>query len=133
LDSPVRQRLEHEIYVQFRDIVAVNADRRDEVGRSLSFAVARASDRVTTLVQRDMTEARIAERVADLKAEWNESLADGTWLWRFPGRAILQGFVHQHVGELRYERFRNLVLAKMRSAGYEPPEMRKVVAQILDT
>jgi len=132
LDSLVRQHLEHAIYSRLRQTIALNADRREKVGRSLCDAVARVSGRFTTVVQDELEEARIAAMVADLQSEWKQSLVDGSWLGRFPGREILRSFAHQHVGELRYERFRNLVLARMRSAGFEPPEMRQVVDQILD-
>jgi Protein of unknown function (DUF4435) len=131
LDSLVRQHLEHEMYVRLRQEIALKANRTQEVRRSLTDAVGRVSARVATVVQQEMAEARIEERVAELQSEWRTSLADGSWISRFPGREILAAFVHRNVGELRYERFRNLILARMRSAGHEPPEMRGLVDRIL--
>ncbi|GJJ16484.1 AAA family ATPase [Mycolicibacterium mageritense] len=66
-----------------------------------------------------------------LRDGFNDALADGSWLKEFPGRSILQRFVHKELaGRATYEGFRNLVVDQMVDAGHQPLGMQKVIDTI---
>lgn len=63
--------------------------------------------------------------------KYRNSLRDDSWKKVFNGRNILKLFTGQIQG-IRYDRFRNLIIAKMKNAGYQPEGMKKVIDQIID-
>jgi predicted ATPase len=66
----------------------------------------------------------------NLKRQRQDELNSGQWLERFRGRDILKRFVGLHGGGLKYEQFRDLVLARMHDEGYQPRGMKAVFDQI---
>jgi hypothetical protein len=67
-----------------------------------------------------------------LHDQFNADLISGEWKSSLPGRAILRGFVGQHVQTISYIPFRNLLLNRMADARFQPAGMAKVVAQIIE-
>ncbi len=79
-----------------------------------------------------------AMSASDLKAmetklaeDYSADLASGRWRHSFRGRSILNRMANIYGGGVRYEVFRNLILARMRDAGVEPAGMKAVLDQIL--
>jgi hypothetical protein len=68
---------------------------------------------------------------AEVEQRLNADLASGNWRTTFRGRDVLRRFVGKYIGTVKYEYFRNVVIAKMRDASHQPAEMKDIIAQIL--
>jgi energy-coupling factor transporter ATP-binding protein EcfA2 len=68
---------------------------------------------------------------AEERSKLGTALADGTWKNTFRGRDILKSFVDKHMeGRVGYPSFRDLIVAKMRDASFQPQGMKSVLDEI---
>jgi predicted ATPase len=105
-----------------------SASQAEELVRSVEGSAARLNQ-----VRADSLNLhKIAEREAELRAMYSRDLETGQWVANFRGRDILRHFAGQHAGGIGYETLRNLIIARMRDAGYEPPGMKAIIQRILD-
>jgi hypothetical protein len=74
----------------------------------------------------DLTEL---QRVGTSRAE--AELADGRWTSTYRGRDVLRRFCDLARLGIAYEFLRDLIIARMRDAKYEPPGMCAVIDQVL--
>jgi hypothetical protein len=68
---------------------------------------------------------------AALRSEYQTALAADTWRKKFRGRDVLRRLADRVGGPVKYEILRNLIIARMRDAGFQPDGMREVVLKIL--
>ncbi|MFZ5502223.1 MAG: hypothetical protein ACOY3V_01575 [Pseudomonadota bacterium] len=65
--------------------------------------------------------------------QFRADLANGAWKKTFKGRDILRRFIGKFGKGLKYETFRNLIIAKMKDEGYQPSGMAEVIYKILSS
>jgi hypothetical protein len=97
----------------------------------LSTTVQQSAANISKIVNEKFDLPKLAKMELELVAEFEKALAADTWRKRFRGRDVL----HRFVGRLHkttYEVFRDLIIAAMRDAGFQPEGMRTVVTKILD-
>jgi hypothetical protein len=104
---------------------------RRDVADALSEAVSRSRARIEEAVEQRLSRAVLREYEVAFTAEAEEQIESGLWRLRFRGRDVLKRFVGIHVPGISYEVFRNIVIAQMRDASYEPPGMARIVDAIL--
>ncbi len=101
----------------------------DLVGE-LSAAVARSVERFKAVSDGELSATGLADREKALRERYETALADGSWMSVFRGRDILRRYASRFTS-VPYEILRNLILSRMREAGYRPPGMKTVVEAIL--
>ncbi len=75
---------------------------------------------------------KLSARETKARSRFSQHLKSYHWLITFRGRDVLKRFVDHYVKVSKYEVFRDLILARMRDASFQPPGMRKVIEAILD-
>lgn len=101
------------------------------IGADLHSSASRSSEKVSALLHHDLSAEALVEREREFRAELEQSFADGTWKNKLPGRDILKQFVDRERVGISYERFRNLILARMGQLGYKPPGMATIIEKIV--
>lgn len=86
--------------------------------------------KVEELSRTDLSAAALAAREASLRDSFDSDLASDAWLEKFRGRDILRDFVAHHVRGVAYETVRDLILARMKDDGFEPPGMTVIIEAI---
>jgi predicted ATPase len=100
------------------------------VAPDLSDAIKRSVNKIIQLSDVDLGLAKLKEQEEALYADFEKSLAADSWRKRFRGRDVLSRFAGR-VNKVNYEVFRDLIIAAMRDARYQPPGMRTVIEKIL--
>lgn len=128
--SLVRHRLQSDANKVLQRAAEIRVDRtRSDVHVALAESIDRTLKRVKADAEAGLS-AQSLQRTAEIvERQAEEHLAESTWLDRFRGRDILRAFVGEHGGGISYETFRDLILARMRDAEYQPVGM----GQVLDT
>jgi predicted ATPase len=102
-----------------------------DIPGALVAAANRSRARLEKTLMEEITPHRLQEMEQDLQFRAERELRDDVWRKTFRGRDILRRFVSRHGGGIRYEAFRDLIVARMRDAEYQPPGMKHVIDQIL--
>jgi hypothetical protein len=66
-----------------------------------------------------------------LEESFVADLDSDEWIKKFRGRDVLRDFVSHHVSGVSYGTVRDLVLARMKDDGFEPPGMATVIEAIV--
>jgi hypothetical protein len=98
-----------------------------ELRRVIDRSLERANEASSGL----LSEAELTNRSRDLEEKLREELSSGNWRTNYRGRDVLKCFVGCYCSGIKYEVFRNLVISKMRDAGYKPDEMAYVIGRVL--
>lgn len=131
LTNLVRHQLASSAHTELVKSVHTTTDpRSDEVAPLLAEAVSRSVRRISKRAGESFSLERLTEREATLRCEYEQALAADTWRKRFRGREVLSRFAGR-IGKTTYEVLRDLIIANMRDAGYQPEGMRAVVDKIL--
>ncbi|MEH1860950.1 MAG: AAA family ATPase [Nostoc sp.] len=101
------------------------------VGSELAKAVARCHERIEKLALDELSEKHLTDLEREYRLEATTSLGNGTWRRIFPGRDIMQRFVGRFGRGIPYERFRDLILARMRDKNFQPAGMKQIVERII--
>jgi energy-coupling factor transporter ATP-binding protein EcfA2 len=97
----------------------------------LTAALERTSARVAELLNGPLAEGELKVREQEVRARLEADLASGRWIQTFRGRDVLKRFLTTNLaGLVRYEVFRDLIVARMRDARYKPEGMAVVLDQI---
>ncbi len=96
----------------------------------LSATVQRSSENISTLVRERFDLPTLVAMEEQLIVDFEKALAADTWRKRFKGRDVLHRFVGR-IHKTNYEVFRDLIIAAMRDAGFQPEGMRSVIDRIL--
>ena len=132
-DSVVRERLERWANKSLVQCLRTGSDSRSQTMASSLHASVRSSlKRITAVATTQLDLASIEKKLVELQKEVREDLDSGKWRANLPGRVILSRFVNTYGDGLAYEVLRNLIIARMRAAGFEPPGMAKVIDTIMD-
>lgn len=103
---------------------------RPDIGVALAEAVERSLRRADKKLFEELRAADLSAKEEELRNEARDWLTTPAWRKRLRGREILRRFVGRHA-PISYEPFRDLIIARMRDAEFQPPGMKKVVEDIL--
>ena len=112
-------------------LLEVGADPTSEaIATTMTPSIRGIAERVTKLTTSDLSEAALSTRERELRTTFEQYLSSDQWLTNFRGRDVLRAFVNKHVRGVKYETFRDLILARMKDAGFRPPGMAAVLTAI---
>jgi len=100
------------------------------VAPALASAAERSAENISKTVSEHFDIAHLKELEENLRSEFEKALAADTWRKRFRGRDVLSRFVAR-IHKIPYEVFRDLIIARMKDAGFEPEGMRSVITRIV--
>lgn len=103
----------------------------NDISSTLSQCIQRAARKVQDLASRGVSESELRTFENSEREKLEQQLQDNTWRNEFRGRDVLRKFVETHCRVLPYDGFVNLVISKMKSQNYQPPQMASTLAQII--
>lgn len=135
-EQSVPSLVRHELTVYANDTLkralSVGAEPSNEqVAAALYPSVQGTAKKISDVATTELSLDALTEREGSLRADFAQHLESDEWMCRFRGRDVLRIFVHEHVPGVKYETFRDLILARMKAAGYRPPGMAQVLDQIV--
>ena len=132
LDPLVCHRLREIVNRHVLDAVGL---RVSPVAKDAAGEFDRATDGIVSklldLRRGDLCLSKLQEMEKNARKELLEALENGRWRAEFRGRDILRRFAGKYVDGMRYEYFRDLIIAEMRDAGHEPDGMKRILDRIL--
>ncbi|QTT89811.1 AAA family ATPase [Pseudomonas chlororaphis] len=99
------------------------------VAHELHAAVSRSAVKINNHLD-EITEEYLTRLEQTIKESLEESFTNGSWLSVIPGREILKQYVDIEKLSVKYEIFRNLIVARMVIVGHKPLGMQRVIEQI---
>ena len=103
---------------------------RADVGRAIAEAAIRSNERINLELLDQLSEDSLETYREAVNARLMTELDNDEWKKSFHGRDVLKNFVGLYGDGIGYPRFRDLILARMRDAHYEPVGMRTVLEAI---
>ena len=88
--------------------------------------------RIVQITEGDLTSEALRSKAEEIAERRRTSLTTDTWRVEFRGRDVLKRFVSREVKIVRYEVFRDLILARMREADFQPSNMAEILTKIMD-
>lgn len=132
LPSLIRHELQIEADRALVRAITPRPDHKVEPAAGLHAAILAAFSRVSSLMEADLSLETVQARALTLKAKLEADLGSETWIKTFRGRDILKMFVSDQLGgTVKYEAFRNLIVARMRDDGFQPEGMKRVVDHVI--
>lgn len=130
----VRSRVEQYVNQLLVNCLSSRTDRNIDVVDGSVEAIDKSLKRMGEVSAGDLCREGVEWKVKEIRKELVSSLATDNWLKEFRGRDILKAFVQRQEGvrDVRYEKFRNLIITRMRDAGWQPLGMQNVVNKILN-
>ena len=134
--STIPNLVEHELRRLVNDafIQSINLGfdpMREDKGAALYEAAVRSRARIEAVIADALSAERLMTREAALIAKFNDDLKAGNWKSNFRGREVLKAFASKHGGGISYSYFRNLIQARMKLAGHQPPLMKATIDEIM--
>lgn len=102
-----------------------------DLANLLHVSINNSLERLNSVCSTTLTKSALESKEVELRARYDESLADGTWVAKCRGRDILKRFAGKHAPSVSYEIFRNLLLSQMKDHGHSPTGMAVIVDKIL--
>lgn len=135
LGDLTRHELEHRSYRRLVAAISASTPRDIEFSATrLSEALQRSRDKVIELFDGLLSDDSLQEQEAGIRARLQDDLDSGRWVHTFKGRDILKRFLSMNLnGIVRYEVFRDLIVARMRDAGFRPDGMASVLRKISES
>lgn len=133
ISSLVRHSLQRDVNRAIQRAAELRVDRtRADIAVALRESLDRTKERFDSEVSTKLTLDRLRAAAIAEEADARAHLRSGTWLDRFRGREVLHAFVNEYGdGRVTYEVFRDLVLARMRDAEYQPIGMARILNAVL--
>lgn len=78
-----------------------------------------------------LSKIELSKKEEAIRIKYESSLLDESWKSFFNGRNILKNFVNKNCKGIHYERFRNLLIAKMKDDNFKPIGMKKIIDEII--
>jgi predicted ATPase len=106
-----------------------------DLAKSLSTSIDSTHTRLSRLWESELSQDALRRETQKIELDASAALDSNQWNERLPGREILKAFAARHVstagrGAGGYIAFRNIVLARMVSAGHRPEGMSKTLKRI---
>lgn len=132
LPALIRHELQIEADRALVRAITPRPDNKAEPAAGLHAAISTAFSRVSDLIEGDLSLETVQARALALKAKLEADLGSETWMKTFRGRDILKAFVADQLGgAVKYETFRNLIVARMRDDNFQPEGMKRVVDHVI--
>ncbi|MCG2579128.1 AAA family ATPase [Dechloromonas sp. XY25] len=132
LPQLVRHRISRQVNSLVLSTLQLAGDPADNrPAETLRIAIERSSNRLQQIMDKELNLERLKELEATLTLEYQGALKSDEWMKQFQGREILKRFTGRFWKHSNYELFRDLVVAKMRDAQYQPAGMINVLNNIL--
>ena len=112
------------------DSVKTKIDGSKELNKEYFSAVQVTLEEIQSKAKFELSQKSLLKKEKLISNRYRNSLKDNSWKKVFNGRNILQSFVGK-INGIRYDRFRNLIISKMKSEGYQPKGMKIIIDQIL--
>ena len=133
IPSLVRHRLQVRADKAIQRAVQLRQDRKQEnIGAAMADALNRILERLTAETVNSLSSTSLDNLAKTIEADMRSEINSGQWIRRFRGRDVLKQFVAEHGDGLPYEVLRDLILARMRDAEYQPLEMGQILKKIVD-
>lgn len=130
IEETVRIRLQQELNSKLVGAISLGFDKgKLPMNAGFTQAIENSLHRMTEAAS-GLTKNRIDEMEKAEVQKLRTALNDETWATEFRGRNVLKQFVARQGGALNYEQLRNLVIARMREAEYQPTGMKDVIDAI---
>ena len=126
----VTHKVQSDIYSKLLPNLNPNP-KAEDISTELHRSISQSMKQVKELIDVELDLNTIRKQVAREREFLIDSLATEDWRKHFRGRDILRKFTGEYVG-MRYEHFRNLVISRMMSAGYQPPGMKAVLDRFVN-
>ena len=132
LPQMVRHELEDKTSKAMVRAISTNTPRdADFKITALREALEESQQRIQELLSDPLSERALAEREAELRSRFADDIQSGRWIATFRGRDVLKRFVAKHMNSVvRYEVFRDLIVARMRDGKFKPEGIAVVLAKI---
>lgn len=130
MGSLITHQIQSDIYSKLLPSLNPNP-RAEDISTELHRSISQSIAQVNRLIDEELDLDAIREQVTKRREVLISSLATEDWRKHFRGRDILRKFAGEYVG-MRYEHFRNLIISRMMSAGYQPPGMKAVLDLIVN-
>lgn len=118
-----------------RELIAAISTKIDpkstNPSQAISQAIAASRNRIDELIKNSLSDMALEAMSKSHQERFRGDLENGNWKASFRGRDILKLFIGRCGGGVKYETFRNIVIARMRDKAYQPSGMKKVLDQIL--
>lgn len=132
VDGLIRQELMRHVNSTMVRCISTAIDPNTTlVAPELRAAAERSSTRLSEALANAVSLESLEEAENQLREELESALANGTWRAEFRGRDVLKRLVSRVNVGVPYEKFRNLVVNRMRHHAYRPPGMLSVINAIL--
>ena len=102
--------------------------KRSDVGAALAEAADRAKAK---MIKAPLSKDALTSLQGESTQRAEKELQSGRWTTTFRGRDVLRRFCDLAKLGVAYEVFRDLIIARMHQAKFEPPGMREVIDRIL--
>ena len=134
MPSLLRHRLETS--ANQRLVAAINtrcSPNHEDPAKALWERVEASATLVREVAASELSLERLEATRVDIQRDLERALHEGTWVSTFRGRDILKQFVKVYLGgTVGYTAFRDLVVARMRDAGFRPQGMADVLDKIVE-
>lgn len=128
----VRHALRLFAHEQLAKCIDLGTDpNRQDCAQALTEAIERSHARVRAAAAQTLTAQALQLREQQLVEHARGALATDEWRSKFRGRDVLKRFVSRSQAGIPYEKYRDLVLARMADAEYQPIGMARVLNAIL--
>ena len=132
LDDLIRHEIEQKCQGIISRTISTNTSRDLSFSVSaLSAALHNSHDKFENILNTELSKENLVNYEIEIKKRFNSDIVSGNWVNTFKGRDVLKAFVKRDLsGYVRYEVFRDLILAKMRIDGYKPDGIKFVLDKI---
>jgi energy-coupling factor transporter ATP-binding protein EcfA2 len=133
IDDLIRIRMEQRVNSEMVHCISTKYEPNRSAAAGFREAAERSLQRMQVVITNHLTEEKLLEEELQFRQELTFALDNGNWNAQFRGRDILRRLTGKYRIQLGvpYEKFRNLVVNRMREAGYRPSGMGQVISRIL--
>ncbi len=131
LPSLVRHRMGLLTNKLLVDCIKTNiAPDAQSISQPLFEVICSSRDRLQALVGSSLSLEKLTEMEVNISATLRADLGTDAWKRNYRGRDILRRFAGEHAREVKYPVLRDLIIARMRDAKYQPAGMCNVIEKI---
>lgn len=130
-DRLVQHEIERSTELSMKQAIKVNSRRDAEFDpQQLRHLIEASAKNLAEIVAELLEDDTIVQKTEEVRRLKEQELTSELWKMSFRGRDVLKRFSHSHLSGVDYEKFRNLILSKMRNAKFQPVGMSAVISQI---
>lgn len=132
LPQLVRHELEDTSSKSLMRAISARTERTGDFQSEKLYEALQGSRRkIDDLLTNSLSKTSLSVKQSEVEAGLNADLNSGEWINTFRGRDVLKTFLSDNLrGVIRYEVFRDFIIAKMRDVGIQPVGMKAVIDRI---